>query len=112
MVVTFDNIKPKQNASTKIVSGTGDTAHDAGSGKTKVLAPPVMMMLLEESVQNAVEVLLPNCYQYVGKIACCKLFFKVWADDERIGEGNLDRVVAGLTRFDDLVKQNNSYMIR
>ena len=131
MKITLDNIAPKQHASTEIVVGTRDTAHHVGSGKIKVLATPVMVMLLEEAALNAVEGLLPVGYQSVGtrldikhiaatpvgmrvnahaeviKVAGRKITFKVWADDERerIGEGEHERVVVELSNFDDRIKQ-------
>ena len=39
-------IKVGMNASTEILVGTRDTAHHVGSGKIKVLATPVMIMLI------------------------------------------------------------------
>ena len=42
-------IKTGMKASAEIVVGTRDTAHHIGSGKVKVLATPVMIMLLEEA---------------------------------------------------------------
>ncbi len=113
-------------ASTEILVGTRDTAHHVGSGKIKVLATPVMVMLLEEAALNAVEGLLPAGQQTVGTrldvshIAATpvgmrvtaraevvavdgrKLTFKVWADDEveRIGEGIHERIVVDVERFD------------
>ncbi len=131
MKMTLDNIAPKQRASTEIVVGTRDTAHHVGSGKIKVLATPVMVMLLEEAALNAVEGLLPEGFQSVGtrldikhiaatpvgmrvsahaeviKVTGRKILFKVWADDERerIGEGEHERVVVELSKFDERVKQ-------
>jgi len=119
-------IKPGMNASTEIVVGTRDTAHHVGSGKIKVLATPVMIMLLEEAALNAVEEYLPAGMQTVGTqlnvshIAATpvgmrvvahaevvdvidrKLLFKVWAEDEveKIGEGAHERIIVDLERFD------------
>ncbi len=119
-------IEPGLVASTEILVGTRDTAHHVGSGKIKVLATPVMVMLLEEAALNAVEGLLPAGQQTVGTrldvshIAATpvgmrvtaraevvavdgrKLTFKVWADDEveRIGEGIHERIVVDVERFD------------
>jgi len=113
-------------AKTEIVVGTRDTAHHVGSGRIKVLATPVMIMLLEEAALQAVEDHLPAGYQTVGirldvtHIAATpvgmhvtagaevvavdgrKLIFKVWADDEaeRIGEGTHERIIVELERFD------------
>ncbi|MGD8839400.1 MAG: hotdog domain-containing protein, partial [Gammaproteobacteria bacterium] len=112
-------LEPGLRASTEILVGTRDTAHHVGSGKIKVLATPVMIMLLEEAALNAVEDLLPPGYQTVGthldvshiaatpvgmRVEACaevtavegrKLTFRVWAEDEiePIGEGTHERIV-------------------
>lgn len=119
-------LKPGLRASTEILVGTRDTAHHVGSGKIKVLATPVMVMLLEEAALNAVEGLLPLGYQTVGthldvshiaatpvgmgvkayaevtEVAGRKLTFRVWAEDEieRIGEGTHKRIIVEVERFD------------
>jgi len=119
-------LKPGLRASTEILVGTRDTAHHVGSGKIKVLATPVMIMLLEEAALNAVEDLLPPGFQTVGthldvshiaatpvgmRVQACaevtgvegrKLTFRVWAEDEveRIGEGTHERIVVEVERFD------------
>lgn len=116
-------------ATTEIVVGTRDTAHHVGSGKIKVLATPVMVMLLEEAALSAVEKYLAPGYQTVGtqlsishiaatpvgmrvvahaevvEVIGRKIIFKVWADDEteRIGEGTHERIVVELERFDKRV---------
>ena len=120
------DLKPGLRASTEILVGTRDTAHHVGSGKIKVLATPVMVMLLEEAALNAVESLLPPGHQTVGThldiqhIAATpvgmrvtahaeltavegrKLTFEVWAEDEieRIGGGIHERIVVEVARFD------------
>ena len=125
---------PGQHASTEIVVGTRDTAHHVGSGKIKVLATPVMVMLLEEAALNAVEGLLPEGYQTVGTRLDIKhiaatpvgmrvnahaevinvtgrtIVFKIWADDEceRISEGEHERVVVELHRFDNRIQQKQT----
>ncbi|MGD8349973.1 MAG: thioesterase family protein [Gammaproteobacteria bacterium] len=119
-------LEPGLRASTEILVGTRDTAHHVGSGKIKVLATPVMIMLLEEAALNAVEDLLPPGYQTVGthldvshiaatpvgmRVEACaevtavegrKLTFRVWAEDEiePIGEGTHERIVVEVERFD------------
>jgi fluoroacetyl-CoA thioesterase len=119
-------LQPGLAASTEILVGTRDTAHHVGSGKIKVLATPVMIMLLEEAALNAVEGLLSPGYQTVGThldvshIAATpvgmrvdahaeltavdgrKLSFRVWAEDEveRIGEGTHERIIVEVERFD------------
>ena len=124
--MTQPALEPGLTASTEILVGTRDTAHHVGSGKIKVLATPVMVMLLEEAALNAVEGLLPAGQQTVGTrldvshVAATpvgmrvtagaevvavdgrKLTFRVWADDEveRIGEGTHERIVVDVERFD------------
>ncbi len=119
-------IKVGMKASTEIVVGTRDTAHHVGSGKIKVLATPVMVMLLEEAALTAVEKYLPQGHQTVGtqlnvshiaatpvgmrviahaeviEVTGRKIMFNVWAEDEseRIGEGTHDRIIVELERFD------------
>ncbi len=119
-------LAPGLAASTEILVGTRDTAHHVGSGKIKVLATPVMVMLLEEAALNAVEGLLPAGRQTVGtrldvshvaatpvgmrvtahaeviEVDGRKLKFRVWAEDdvERIGEGIHERIVVDVERFD------------
>jgi predicted thioesterase len=106
--------------------GTRDTAPHVGSGKIKVLATPVLVMLLEEAALNAVEGLLPAGHQTVGtrldvshtaatpvgmrvyahaevtRVEGRKLVFRVWAEDEveRIGEGLHERIIVNVGRFD------------
>lgn len=124
--MTFAEIKAGYKASTEIVVGTRDTAHHVGSGKIKVLATPVMIMLLEEAALLAVEDFLPPGFQSVGtklevshiaatpvgmhvkayaevtEVAGKKLSFRVWAEDdvELIGEGSHERIIVELERFD------------
>ena len=122
----FPDIKAGLSASTEIMVGTRDTAPHVGSGKIKVLATPVLVMLLEEAALNAVEGLLPAGQQTVGtrldvshtaatpvgmrvhahaevvKVEGRKLLFRVWAEDEveRIGEGSHERIIVTVDRFD------------
>ena len=124
--MTSTTIIPGMQASTEIVVGTRDTAHHVGSGRIKVLATPVMLMLLEEAALNAVEDFLPEGFQTVGtklnishiaatpvgmqvaahaeviEVAGRKIIYKVWAEDEKelIGEGTHERIVVELERFD------------
>ncbi len=119
-------MKPGLQGSTEIMVGTRDTAPHVGSGKIKVLATPVLVMLLEEAALNAVEGLLPLGHQTVGtrldishtaatpvgmrvyahaevsKVEGRKLVFRVWAEDEveRIGEGMHERIIVNVSRFD------------
>lgn len=124
--MNFDAIKPGLKSTTEILVGTRDTAPHVGSGKIKVLATPVLVMLLEEVALNAVEGLLPAGQQTVGtrldvshtaatpvgmrvaahaevtKVEGRKLTFRVWAEDEvePIGEGMHERVIVTVDRFD------------
>lgn len=120
------DLKTGATATTEILVGTRDTAHHVGSGKIKVLATPVMIMLLEEAALNAVEENLSAGYQTVGthldvshiaatpvgmrvtahaeviEIDGRRIKFKVWAEDEveRIGEGTHERIIVEVGRFD------------
>lgn len=131
MSLDINAIQPGLTASTEIVVGTRDTAHHVGSGKIKVLATPIMVMLMEEAALTAIEGLLPDGCQSVGTrldinhIAATpvgmrvtataevvhvdgrKVTFKVQANDEHdlIGEGHHDRVVVELVRFDNKVRE-------
>jgi predicted thioesterase len=124
--MSINELKPGLQASTEILVGTRDTAHHVGSGKIKVLATPVMIMLLEEAALTAVEGFLPSGYQTVGthldishiaatpvgmRVKACaevtevagrKLTFRVWAEDEieYIGEGTHERIIVEVERFD------------
>ena len=119
-------MKPGLQGSTEIMVGTRDTAPHVGSGKIKVLATPVLVMLLEEAALNAVEGFLPAGHQTVGtrldvshtaatpvgmrvyahaevsRVEGRKLVFRVWAEDEveRIGEGMHERIIVNVGRFD------------
>ena len=124
--MNLDAMKPGLKGSTEIMVGTRDTAPHVGSGKIKVLATPVLVMLLEEAALRAVEGLLPAGHQTVGtrldvshtaatpvgmrvtahaeviKVDGRKLAFRVWAEDqvERIGEGLHERIIVNVERFD------------
>ncbi len=124
--MNLDAIKTGLKGSTEIMVGTRDTAPHIGSGKIKVLATPVLVMLLEEAALHAVEGLLPAGHQTVGtrldvshtaatpvgmrvlahaevtKVEGRKLTFRVWADDEVecVGEGTHERIIVNVERFD------------
>ena len=119
-------LEPGLKGSTEILVGTRDTAPHVGSGKIKVLATPVMVMMMEEAALNAVEGLLPEGHQTVGtrldithtaatpvgmrvtataelvKVEGRKLTFRVAARDEKesIGEGTHQRIIVNVARFD------------
>ncbi len=129
-------IRSGLQGSTEIMVGTRDTAPHVGSGRIKVLATPVLVMLLEESALNAVEGLLPAGHQTVGtrldgshtaatpvgmrvkayaeviKVEGRKLTFRIWAEDavERIGEGVHERIIVNVERF-DVRTQNKVAMV-
>jgi predicted thioesterase len=131
--MTSSELKPGLSATTEILVGSRDTAHHVGSGKIKVLATPVMIMLLEEAALNAVEDLLPPGYQTVGtrldishiaatpvgmrvrataevtEVDGRRLVYRVWADDEveRIGEGSHERIVVEVERFDRRIQSKS-----
>lgn len=124
--MNLENIRTGVQGITEILVGTRDTAPHVGSGKIKVLATPVLVMLLEEAALNAVEGLLPPGHQTVGtrldishtaatpvgmrvvahaevaQVEGRKLTFRVWAEDEieRIGEGMHERIIVNVARFD------------
>ncbi len=124
--MNLEAIKTGVQGVTEILVGTRDTAPHVGSGKIKVLATPVLVMLLEEAALNAVEGLLPPGHQTVGtrldishtaatpvgmrvvahaevaQVEGRKLTFRVWAEDEieRIGEGVHERIIVNVARFD------------
>ena len=119
-------LEPGLSGTAEIMVGTRDTAPHVGSGKIKVLATPVMVSLMEEAALNAVEGFLPQGHQTVGtrleithvaatpvghrvtaraeltKVDGRRLTFRVWADDEteRIGEGEHERIIVDVARFD------------
>ena len=69
MSINLDSIRTGLTGSTEIMVGTRDTAPHVGSGRIKVLATPVLVMLLEESALNAVEGLLPEESQRIAVAA-------------------------------------------
>jgi len=119
-------LKPGLKGTTEVLVGTRDTAPHIGSGKIKVLATPVMVMMMEEAALNAVEGLLPEGHQTVGtrldithtaatpvgmrviataqlvKVDGRKLTFHVSAEDEKepISEGIHERIIVNVARFD------------
>ena len=114
-----------------IVVGDEHTAPFVGSGRVAVLAPPVMINLIEAAALDACEKLLPAGHQSLGThldvthIAATpvglrvtataeviavdgrNIHFKVTARDERdlIGEGKHERVVVNVERFDKRVQE-------
>ena len=127
-------LNPGLKAATEIVVGTRDTAPHIGSGKIKVLATPIMVMMMEEAALNAVEGLLPQGHQTVGtrldithtaatpvgmrvtataeltKVEGRKLTFHVSARDEKetIGTGTHERIIVNVARFDQRAQDKAS----
>ena len=110
----------------ELIVGEQHTAPRVGSGLVHVLATPVMINLIEAAALAAVEHLLPAGHQSLGthldvrhiaatpvgmkvvasaelvKIEGRSLSFRVEARDEAelIGDGNHERVVVNVERFD------------
>jgi fluoroacetyl-CoA thioesterase len=110
------------------------TAPHIGSGHIRVLATPVLVILMEAAALKAVDGLLPDGYQTVGThldvrhfaatpvgmrvtanaeviaVAGRSITFRVVAKDERepIGEGTHERVIVNVARFDQRVQQKLS----
>jgi len=131
MSIDTSTIKPGLTGTTEILVGTRDTAPHIGSGKIKVLATPVLVMMMEEAALNAVEGLLPAGHQTVGtrldithtaatpvgmrvvataelvKVEGRKLTFHVSAKDEKepIGHGIHERIIVNVARFDARAQQ-------
>ena len=134
MAVDTTHLEPGLKGATEILVGTRDTAPHVGSGKVKVLATPVMVMMMEEAALNAVEGLLPAGYQTVGtrldithtaatpvgmrvtataeltKVEGRKLTFHVSARDEKepIGAGTHERIIINVARFDQRAQEKAS----
>ena len=131
MALVLSDLKPGLKGNTDILVGTRDTAPHIGSGKIKVLATPVLVMMMEEAALNAVEGLLPAGHQTVGtrldvghtaatpvgmrvtataelvKVDGRKLTFQVTARDEKetIGSGTHERIVVNVARFDQRTQE-------
>jgi predicted thioesterase len=125
-----DRLKPGLKGEKTIVVAEEHTAPHVGSGVVPVLATPVMVNLLEAAALAAVEKFLPPGYQTLGTVLNVthfaatpvglevkamaelvtvegrKLTFSIKAEDEMetIGEGNHERVVVNVERFEQRVK--------
>lgn len=133
----LSKMKPGLKGHAQILVGVEHTAPSIGSGKVRVLATPVMINLIEAAALAAVEHLLPAGYQSLGthldvrhiaatpvgmrvtataevtRIEGRTVDFRVEARDERelIGDGNHQRVVVNVAKFDQRVQrklQNSS----
>ena len=114
--------------------GEEHTAPRIGSGRVHVLATPVMINLFEAAALDAIEHLLPAGYQSLGTVLQVRhiaatpvgmkvvaqarvvrvenrtVFFALKANDERelIGDGDHQRVVVNVAKFDQRVQRKVS----
>lgn len=121
----MDGLETGVEGRAEMVVGSNDTALRVGSGKSPVLATPVMVSLMEEAALDAVEAALPEGMQSLGtrldishvaatpvgmkvrataqlvEIRDRRLVFAVRAEDETdlIGEGTHERVVVKVEAF-------------
>ena len=117
--------------SAALVVAEEHTAPRVGSGRIHVLATPVMINLIEAAALEAVERLLPPGHQSLGTLLNVRhiaatpvgmrvtaraevvavegrtIRFRVAAHDERelIGEGEHERVVVNVAKFDQRVQR-------
>jgi predicted thioesterase len=129
MALVLD-LPPGLKGVAELVVGEQHTAPRIGSGRIRVLATPVMINLIEAAALAAVENSLPEEHQSLGtrldvshiaatpvgmrvrataevvRVEGRTIYLKVRAEDERelIGEGNHERVVVNLARFDKRVQ--------
>ena len=130
----LDALTPGLSGRTELVVGEEHTAPRVGSGKVRVLATPVMINLFEAAALAAIEHLLPAGYQSLGTILNVRhvaatpvgmkvfveakvlsvenrtVFFFVQAHDERelIGDGDHERVVVNVEKFDQRVARKHA----
>ena len=124
--MAIDQIKPGLAGEIDVTVAEEHTAPHVGSGQVRVLATPVLVNLLEAAALKAAEHFVPEGHQTVGtllnvrhlaatpvgmkvkaqavvtKVEGRMLTFRVWADDEveAIGEGEHQRVIINLDKFD------------
>lgn len=124
--MAIEDIQPGLCGDTGITVAQEHTAPHVGSGQVRVLATPVMVNLIEAAALKAVEHHVPAGHQTVGTLLNVRhlaatpvgmkvtahaevirvegrlLTFRVWADDEvePIGEGEHQRVIINLDKFD------------
>jgi predicted thioesterase len=115
----------------EVVVGDEHTAPRVGSGRVRVLATPVMINLIEAAALQAVEHLLPPGHQSLGTVLNVRhiaatpvgmrvtanvevtgvegrtIRFRVEARDEKelIGDGDHERVVVNVAKFDQRVQR-------
>jgi predicted thioesterase len=127
-------LKPGLTGRTELTVGEEHTAPRVGSGKVRVLATPVMINLFEAAALAAIEHKLPPGHQSLGTIlnvrhiAATPVGMKVFAQarvlsvenrtvrffvearDERelIGDGQHERVVVNVAKFDQRVARKHA----
>jgi fluoroacetyl-CoA thioesterase len=125
------DIQPGLIGSASLTVAEEHTAPRVGSGRVHVLATPVMINLIEAAALQAVERLLPAGHQSLGTLLNVRhiaatpvgmrvtaqaeviavdgrtIRFRVEARDERelIGEGEHERVVVNVAKFDQRVQR-------
>lgn len=125
------DIQPGLAGSASLIVAEEHTAPRVGSGRVHVLATPVMINLIEAAALEAVEQLLPAGHQSLGTLLHVRhiaatpvgmrvtaqaeviavdgrtIRFRVEAHDERelIGEGEHERVVVNVAKFDQRVQR-------
>ncbi len=125
------DIRPGLSGSASLIVTEAHTAPRIGSGRVHVLATPVMINLVEAAALEAVERLLPAGHQSLGTLLNVRhiaatpvgmrvtaraeviavegrsIRFRVEAHDERelIGEGEHERVVVNVAKFDQRVQR-------
>lgn len=126
----MDGLEVGAEGVAEMVVGSNDTALRVGSGKSPVLATPVMVSLMEEAALAAVESALPEGMQTLGtrldishiaatpvgmkvratarlvEVRKRRLVFVVRAEDEAevIGEGTHERVAVTVAGFVERVQ--------
>ena len=136
MSIVLD-IAPGTIGTSSLLVGDEHTAPRIGSGQIHVLATPVMINLFEAAALAACEHLLPAGHQSLGthldvshiaatpvgmratataevlSVEGRTIKFRLKAEDERdvIGEGNHERVVVNVAKF-DLRVQEKTVLIR
>ena len=124
--MSIEEIRPGLAGSIETTVAEEHTAPHVGSGQVRVLATPVLVNLLEAAALKAAEHFVPAGHQTVGTLLNVKhlaatpvgmkvtahaevtrvggrvLTFRVWAEDEvePIGEGEHQRVIINLDKFD------------
>ena len=124
--MSIEDIRAGLTGAVDITVAEEHTAPHVGSGQVRVLATPVLVNLLEAAALKAVEHFVPAGHQTVGTLLNVKhvaatpvgmrvraqaevtrvegrmLTFRVWAEDEvePIGEGEHQRVIINLDKFD------------